>query len=82
MSRHRRERQQRRRNQPDGLPNYAPAVMALGQQGLSDGTIKPGQVYTIDVRHDDWCDLLAGRGSCNCDPDVGLPCRVPSSQEN
>ncbi len=22
------------------------------------------------VAHDDWCDLLAGTGPCNCDPEV------------
>ena len=29
----------------------------------------PG-VYHLIVRHDDWCDLLCGRGLCNCNPDI------------
>ena len=31
---------------------------------------KPG-VYHVTIFHDDWCDLLAGTGPCNCDPDTG-----------
>lgn len=31
---------------------------------------KPGLQHIV-VSHDDWCDLLAGRGPCNCEPEVG-----------
>jgi hypothetical protein len=31
---------------------------------------EPGIVH-IDVAHDDWCDLLNGRGKCNCNPEIG-----------
>jgi hypothetical protein len=31
---------------------------------------KPGTVNHVSIAHDDWCDLLAGKGACNCDPDV------------
>jgi hypothetical protein len=24
----------------------------------------------VDIYHDDWCDFLAGRGPCNCEPDI------------
>ena len=30
----------------------------------------PGKVYESRVMHDDWCDLLNGKGFCNCDPDI------------
>ncbi len=29
-----------------------------------------GTVCHVSIAHDDWCDLLAGRGPCNCDPEV------------
>ena len=57
MSSHNR---QRREKQVKGLPKYAPAVLDASQQALADGKMKAGQIYTIDVRHDDWCDLLTG----------------------
>ena len=34
------------------------------------GRIKKGTVTIADVFHDDWCDLLSGKGPCNCAPDV------------
>jgi hypothetical protein len=44
-------------------PRYLDQVRAAGaQQG-------PG-VYHVEVRHDAWCDLLHGRGPCNCNPTV------------
>ncbi len=33
---------------------------------------KPGTVCHVSIAHDDWCDMLAGRGPCNCDPKVTL----------
>jgi hypothetical protein len=35
--------------------------------------IQPGTIQRVTIAHDDWCDLLNGRGPCNCDPDIGLP---------
>jgi hypothetical protein len=29
----------------------------------------PG-LYFADVRHDDWCAFLGGRGPCDCNPDI------------
>jgi len=37
---------------------------------------RPVGVYAVTVRHDDWCDLLNGRGPCNCDPQVDEPEQV------
>jgi hypothetical protein len=65
MSRYSRERRKK-------LPKYGPAVVVKGLQALDTGAMKPG-LYTIDVKHDDWCDLLAGKGACNCNPEVGEP---------
>jgi hypothetical protein len=76
MSKHRLGRR------PQALPNYAPKVLAVSEQALADGTIRPGQFYSLDVLHDDWCDLLTGKGPCNCDPEVCPPRRVPFPQEN
>jgi len=28
---------------------------------------KPGLVL-MTIAHDDWCDLLSGKGECNCNP--------------
>ena len=35
------------------------------------GAIPPG-VADVTVRHDDWCALLAGRGPCDCEPDIEI----------
>jgi hypothetical protein len=68
---------------PDGSPQkYAAELMAKQMEALREGTMKPGQVYTIGVAHDDWCDLLHDRGPCNCDPEVRAPERVPNLDEN
>lgn len=29
-----------------------------------------GGNYHYRILHDDWCDRLNGRGSCNCDPEI------------
>ena len=71
MSRHNRDRKKR-------PPKYAGAVVAKARQGK----LSPGQVYTMDVRHDAWCDLLKGVGPCNCNPEVRAPERIPSPEEN
>ena len=76
MSMHNRKRRRNRQ------PEYASAVLATAEKGLADGTLKPGQVYVIPVRHDGWCDLLKGIGPCNCVPEVRPPERVPSPEDN
>ena len=45
--------------------NYLQKVNALAVQGK----IPMGHA---SVLHDDWCDLLQGRGDCNCNPEVKL----------
>ncbi len=57
--------------------NYLPALLEQAQHAPKT----PG-VYLVSIAHDDWCDLLAGSGPCNCDPEVQPPMRVPSPEEN
>ncbi len=70
-------RRNRRPKRPTELPRYAQAVIAA-----TDGKVLPGNVYMVDVYHADGCRLLAGKGACNCNPEVGSPERVPFPQEN
>ena len=37
-------------------------------QWKKDGA-KPG-VFVVKIIHDDWCNKLAGKGDCNCNPDI------------
>jgi len=54
-------------------PLYADKVIEAARGETARGKVQPGNVYTIAVRHDDWCALLAGTGPCNCNPDVDPP---------
>jgi len=40
----------------------------LKQAGNLD--LSKGGVFQMNIAHDDWCDLLKGKGSCNCNPTV------------
>ena len=57
----------RRRNRARDIPDYLKKT--LGE--LQSRQITPG-VHVVDVFHDSSCDFLAGRGPCNCNPDVHL----------
>lgn len=46
--------------------NYLPKLLEVAKRNPP----KPGTVSHISVAHDDWCDLLARRGPCSCNPDV------------
>lgn len=52
-------------------PKYIRAVVAemrkLRERGAGIG------LYNVTVLHDDWCNLLAGKGPCNCNPEVQKP---------
>jgi hypothetical protein len=54
------------RHPPTTEHNYIAKVLKLAAQ------IPRGSLEDIDIYHDDWCDLLANRGYCNCNPDVKL----------
>ncbi len=49
-------------------PNYLPLVIAEVERLAKIGLPR---VCHISIRHDDGCDLLNGRGKCNCDPKLG-----------
>jgi hypothetical protein len=59
-----------------GLPSYVQTFLAL----YAAGELHKGEAYTIDVYHDDDCPLLAGRGPCDCNPDIEMH-RLPEEQE-
>lgn len=69
MSRHNRDR----RKKPTS-PKYMPALVAAA---VTARMLQPGTAYIVKILHDDWCDLLAGRGPCNCDPEVQAPMPCP-----
>ena len=33
----------------------------------------PPGLIVVEIKHDAWCDLINGRGPCNCSPDVQMP---------
>ena len=72
-----RDRERRRHK----LPRYAAGTLAAAE-ALAAGALRPGHVYTVPVYHDDGCALLAGKGACDCNPEVGAPERVPDPREN
>ena len=59
-------------------PGYASRVLDSAESALASGTIRRGQVAHAIVAHDDWCDLLANRGPCNCHPDVRVQADPPT----
>ena len=36
---------------------------------------RAGEVFHIEVRHDDWCEIFHNR-ACNCDPEIESGSRV------
>ncbi|GEM_PF-1560344 len=68
-----------RRREPT---SYAARVLRRAKDALAAGQLQAGQVYAVRVEHDEWCDLLAGKGPCNCNPIVSDPLRVPTPEDN
>jgi hypothetical protein len=56
-------------------------ILNVIAQAEAQGQLRPGNYYEIPVRHERHCQLFQG-GSCTCEPEVRLPERVPSPQEN
>jgi hypothetical protein len=48
-------------------PGYLEAVL---REGLRLRDRSGSGLFHVFVQHDDGCDLLNGRGACNCDPDI------------
>jgi hypothetical protein len=57
-------------------PNYLRPLLARALEIGRDPKYR-GRVFTEAVYHDDWCDQLAGRGPCNCEPEIGEPVLWP-----
>ncbi len=53
------------RNQSKRRKGYKERVLEMHRKG----TVKPGEVSIIDVRHDSWCSIWR-TGTCNCSPDI------------
>ena len=51
------------------MKNDPPRYLKKLLEATRQAQLLPG-VHVVNVYHDDGCDLLAGRGPCNCDPDV------------
>jgi hypothetical protein len=56
----------RRPGQP---PNFLSRAVRLLER--SEGRMRPGHLYQLRVRHDDWCRHWGG-GACDCDPECSL----------
>jgi hypothetical protein len=53
---------------PVRVSNY---LLALADAlACGDFRPQPGEVYAASIHHDDWCAFLAGRGPCDCNPDI------------
>jgi len=62
------------------LPKSAGPRVAGGHEDLIEGVLKRGYMYLMPILHDPWCAFMAGRGECNCNPEVRLQ-RVPLPEE-
>jgi hypothetical protein len=51
------------KNDNEREPRYMAIVTELGK------ALGPG-IHHVNVLHDKWCDLLKGKGPCNCNPEV------------
>ena len=49
------------------MPYVETLLQKLGNMDLSEGGL-----YMINVNHEPWCNLLTGKGECNCNPEVNL----------
>jgi hypothetical protein len=64
-------RRNRDRRKP---PAYLPAVLASAD-------LRPGEVYTVTLRHKPRCSLARGKGPCDCNPLILPPQAVASPDD-
>jgi hypothetical protein len=57
-----------KKRRPVEMPRYLRKLLAQ----VRHVQLVPG-VHVANVYHDDDCDLLAGRGPCNCNAEIRLP---------
>ena len=48
--------------------NHMPKIL----EAMRRNAAQSGGVRHVSVMHDNWCSMLAGRGPCDCDPDVEI----------
>ena len=48
------------------------AYMETLLKQLGDTDLSKGGLFMAEIAHDDWCNLLTGKGECNCNPEVNL----------
>lgn len=60
--------EKRRRAARRGAPAYLGKLIAECEAGRIP--TKPGAALAVSILHDDWCDLMNGRGVCNCEPEI------------
>ncbi len=65
---------------PAPFPHYVVKIPDAMQKAIQAGTVRPGQLCRVYVAHDDWCNQLAGRDPCNCNPDVRVHPDGPERQ--
>ena len=64
------------RHKPTSMHNHVRKMISMHRAGLLPQT---PTAHQVTVEHDDWCDLLSGRGYCNCDPDIRLRWSYPQA---
>lgn len=70
MSIQRRERQTQRK--------IAEAI----RRAESEGKLSAGEVYVLNVRHEERCAMNRGKTYCTCNPEIQSPQRVTDPEEN
>src|SRR5215831_12074826 len=60
-----------------GVPKYVGLMMAEYEKAKAAGQIGKGYGLIMPVLHDSWYALTAGRGPCNCNPEVCAPRPMP-----
>ena len=63
-----------------GVPKYVGLMIAAYEKAKAAGQIGKGDGLIMPILHDSWCAFLAGRGQCNCNPEVRVH-RVPLQEE-
>jgi hypothetical protein len=48
--------------------NYQEVIFEMIESGKIP--INPGTKMTINIKHDEWCDVFKGKGVCNCRPEI------------
>lgn len=54
------------KHKPTTEHNHLKRLLELQAQGKLP---RQAGLFEIDVVHDDWCDMLQGKGYCNCNPE-------------